>query len=121
MFKLFGKKDSGQTGDPAPEKLHKPKDILSPIGQKLVTAFQQDPDWVWQLKCVTKPVADADKKGVQDFRVFDPRETSKQGVAVKNFHSLDDHPQLVLYHGRADMKRNEVEIIDPRMEHKKAV
>ena len=119
MFKIFGKKDSGQPGEAAHEKLSKPKDILSPIGQKLVTAFHQDPDWVWYLKCVTKPVAD--KKGVSDFRVFDPRETSRQGVSVRDYHSLDAQPQLVLYYGTVNMKRNEVEVIDPKVEHKQAV
>jgi hypothetical protein len=122
---LFKKKvpdQAGQSQAPqsqAPtEKLPKPKDILSPIGQRLVTEFNQDPDWVWYLKSVTKPAAEGENR--HDFRVFDPREIARQKVVVKNYHHLDSHPELILYHGWVNTKRNEVEIHDTRAEIKKA-
>jgi hypothetical protein len=105
---MFGflKKDSPADGAPSAD-LPKPKDILQPLGQHLVVQENQNPDWVWRLKSVTRG-----KKGdsLQEFRVFDPDAVFSRKVKVENFNSLDDHLDLVLFQGWYDKRTHRVQV-----------
>ncbi len=94
---------------PLEKKLPRPKDILDRVGQYLVVQGKQHPDWVWCLKSVTRP--SARKPGTVDFRVFDPHDVSSNGLAVRNYYSLDQRPNLILYHGWLDAKAGQLEVI----------
>ena len=47
---------------------------------------------------------------MQDVRVFDPRQAMMAKVAVKDFSSLDDRRELILYEGTFNRKTKEVQI-----------
>ncbi len=95
----FWKKNEG--GEPRQgRKLPKPKELPSGVGRHLVVDLKHDPDWVWTLKSVSIPREDP--RGVYDIRVFDEQKALDKGVAVKNYRSLDGHPELILFDGSYD-------------------
>ena len=61
--------------------------------------MKKDPNWVWKLKAVVRP---AEKKKVFYCRVFDEGRTEAAGVRVKDWTSLDEHPELILWEGYFD-------------------
>lgn len=89
-------------------KLSGPKDLTPQIGFQLVTILKKDPDWVWKLKVCFRP--NAAGNGLEDVRIFDPRQVSMAKVVVKNFSTLDDHRDLILYDGTFNKKTKEVKI-----------
>ena len=78
-------------------KVFRPKDLPSPVGRALVVEMKQEPDWVWTLKCVMQPAGEETR--VYDLRVFDPGQASARSVLIKNYSTLDEHPELILYSG----------------------
>ena len=112
-WKFWEKKGNG-----SPHKLPGPKDIPYPVGRYLVVDKGQDPDWVWGLQGVVLP-----KEGTKDVfyvRVFSANDASMKKISVKNYHSLDEHPELVLFHGWFDKKTMEVEIQAPSQSRPRA-
>lgn len=101
-WKFWEKKDDGTV------KLPGPKDIPPQIGFYLVTSLKKDPDVVWKLKVLYRPSAGGN--GLQDIRVFDSRQASMSKITVKDFTSLDDHRDLILYEGTFNKKTKEVRI-----------
>ncbi len=99
-WKFWEKKEDGTV------KLQGPKDLPPQIGFQLVTALKKDPDWVWRLKVCFR----AGGNGTQDVRVFDPRQASMAKIAVKDFSTLDDRRDLILYEGTFNKKTKEVQI-----------
>ena len=104
---LLGRTDKGGSEAAMP----RPKDILPDVGRDLVTGFKVDPDRVWKLKSVTKPLV-AEKK-LHLFRVFSPSQVAKHGLKVVNYDSLNDHPELVLYSGKVNLRNHGVEFDSP--------
>ena len=97
-WKFWQKEKHGEnSAGPKEVKLPKPKDLPDRVGMNMVTQLKEDPDWVWNLKCVTRPKAD--EKRVFEVRIFNPADAIRQGVVIKNFNSLDDHPDLILFFG----------------------
>ena len=96
-----------ENADGAP-KLSGPKDLPPQIGFQLVTILKKDPDWVWKLKVCFRP--NAGGHGLEDVRVFDPRQVSMAKLAVKNYSTFDDHRDLILYEGTFNKKTKEVNI-----------
>ncbi|MGD9209363.1 MAG: hypothetical protein PVI90_01235 [Desulfobacteraceae bacterium] len=90
-------------------KLRPPKEPPQPIGQYLVTREKIDPDLAWSYKCVLK--SRTDNKHRFDFRVFSESMCSRSGIVVKNYDSLEEHQNLILYHGWYDKHTNEVNMI----------
>jgi hypothetical protein len=99
-----------ETGEQRPEshKLPKPKDIPEPVGRYLVVELGKNPDWVWNLKAVVRPRPDG--KDRYDVRVFNLSTAAQAKVTVKDYTSLDGHPEAVLYEGWYDKKSFKVEI-----------
>jgi hypothetical protein len=92
------------------DKLPKPRDIEPRIGGQLVLAKKQKPDTVWRLKSVRIPFP-----GVKDrfyFRVFDDVESANKGVNIKNYYSLDEHPDFIIWEGWFDKETNQVEFTE---------
>lgn len=89
-------------------KLPGPKDILPQIGMQLVTVLKKDPDWVWKLKVCFRP--NAGGNGLEDLRVFDPRQASMAKLSVRDFSTLDEHRDLILFDGTFNKKTKEVKI-----------
>lgn len=99
-------------------KGEKPRDIHAAVGRDLVVNYQEDPDWVWKLKQVQKPSDQG--KDVREFRVYDAGMAAGRGVAVRGFGSLDEHPDLILYHGWLNVKSNDVRMLGGVAHQKKA-
>ena len=78
-------------------KLPRPKELPDRVGMYLVTRLKEDPDWVWSVKAAMRPKAD--EKHVIEIRIFNPADAARQGVVIKNFNSLDDHPDMILFFG----------------------
>jgi hypothetical protein len=85
------------------EKLSKPKDIPEPVGRYLVVDLGKNPDWVWKLKSVVRRQAE---KHRYDIRVFDEIQAKARGVSMRDYTTLDEHPELILFEGWYDKKSN---------------
>lgn len=88
---MFWKNDS------QPKKLPGPKGIPDAVGRYLVTKENMSPNLVWTLMAVAIPRSD--EKDVIDVRVYDSNKAAHSSVMVKNYHSLDDHPDLIIFDG----------------------
>ncbi|WP_319405921.1 hypothetical protein [uncultured Desulfosarcina sp.] len=89
-------------------KLAKPKELPEPVGRKMVTVMKLDPDLVWSLKYVSRPLGD--RRNASEFRIFNPESAHIKGITVKNWTSLDDLPDLILYSGSYDKSSNSIDI-----------
>ena len=92
---MFWKRKETKEGE---VKLPGPKNIPDVVGRHMVVAEKKDPDWVWKLKGVVRP---AEKKAFY-CRVFDEAQAAQAGVKVKDWTSLDGHPDLILWEGYFD-------------------
>lgn len=90
-----------------PKKLPGPSGIPQPVGRYLVVDLKQNPDWVWNLKTVLKPTED---KHIFGFRVYDETPRAVKGVPVRNYNSLDEYPDLILYQGRFNKQTLDVQV-----------
>ena len=109
MWKLWKKVGEREDASKAKvQKLSKPKDIPEPVGRYLIVELRQNPDWVWHLKSVVRPRQE--EKDCYDARVFDERKAAQKKVTVKDYTSLDDHPELILYEGWFDRKSMKVQV-----------
>ncbi|MCB2193028.1 MAG: hypothetical protein KQI62_15770 [Deltaproteobacteria bacterium] len=123
MFgKLFKKGDQKQGGADqaasAAAKAGKPRDIHAAVGRELVVTHKEDPDWVWKLKQVQKPSEQGND--MREFRVYDAIMAAQKNVAVREYASLDQHPELILYHGWLNLKNNDVQVITGMGEQQRA-
>ena len=112
-WKFWEKKEEGTApAGSAPIKNPGPKRIHESVGRFLVVRLQADPDWVWNLKEVERQRPDA--KTAFDVRVFDERMAASKNIIIKNYSSLDAHPDLILYEGWFDKKTMKVQIEDKK-------
>jgi hypothetical protein len=112
-WKFWEKKQEGSE-----EKLRGPKDIPYPVGRHLVVDLNQDPDWVWQLKGVV-----LQKEGAKDtfyVRVFSANDAAMKKVSVKNYRSLDEHQELILFEGWFDKKAMTAQVQAPSQSRPRA-
>ncbi len=109
-WKFWEKK--GKTGAPAGTKVAKlpgPKELPYPVGRVLITELRKDPDRVWQLKAVVRPRPEGGKDAF-DVRVFSDGDAATKNVSVKNYNSLDEHADLILFEGWFDKKSMEAHV-----------
>jgi hypothetical protein len=90
------------------QRLEKPKDLPSEVGRHLVVQEGLDPDWVWSLKCVKKPRENS--KSVFDIRIFSSETAAQQGVKIRDYASLDNHANLVIFAGWYDKSTANVQL-----------
>lgn len=83
------------------EKLDKPRGIPDAVGRYMVVNLAKHPDWVWDLKCAMR---ERTERHTFDIRVFDARAASSNGIAVRDYTSLDSHPELILCEGIFDKR-----------------
>ena len=84
-------------------KLSGPKEIPELAGRYMVVQEKKDPDWVWKLKSVVRP---ASKNKTFYCRVFDESQVAREGLKVKDWTSLDERPELILWEGTFDKETN---------------
>lgn len=104
----FWKKADAEGAAEKGGKLPKPKDINGIVGRKLVVDFSKDPDWVWSLKSVERPKTN--EKSAFDVRVFNGNQALSKRVPIKDYNSLDDHPELILFEGWYDKRTAKVDL-----------
>ena len=95
---------------PKVEKLAGPKELPFPVGRDIVVQLNKDPDWVWSLKAVVR--SNPGGKKVFDVRVFSDNAAAAKKVKVKDYTSLDEHPELILFEGWFDKASNETHIVE---------
>lgn len=108
----FWQKSNAETGGEKAKKLPRPKELPSGVGRYLVVDLGLDPDWVWNLKGVSAP-----REGHRtqwEIRIFDEARAAARSVYVKNFKTLDEHPDLILFEGWYDKDDWKMEIRDLR-------
>jgi len=74
-----------------------PKSIPEAVGRYMVVSQGQNPDWVWNLKAVLRP--NAESKDSFDVRVFEPSKVAGLGIKIKDYNSLNEHPELIVFEG----------------------
>jgi hypothetical protein len=85
-------------------KLRKPQKVNQALGRELILSHTLEPDLAWSLMQVARP--DASGGNRYEVRVYSARRASAQGVPVRDYHSLDGHSGLILYHGWFDAKNH---------------
>jgi len=81
-----------------------PKAIPHQVGSYMVVNEKKNPDWVWNLKGAVRPMG----KKTYYCRVFDQSKTGKAGIKVKDWNSLDGHPDLIVWEGYIDEETHTV-------------
>ncbi|MBU2607852.1 MAG: hypothetical protein KKF26_00885 [Chloroflexi bacterium] len=98
---MFWKKTKGEEpSQPKAEHLPGPRSIEELVGRQLVIDLKQNPDQVWKLRSVVRQRTEG--KHRFDFRVFDGNQVAASKIKVKDYTSLDNQPELVLYEGWFD-------------------
>ena len=87
------------------QRLPRPKGLPNPVGRTMVVEKGENPDWVWELRSVERPRDGG--KDCFDVRVFDPNATSEKEISVRDYNSLDQAPDLILYSGWYDKKTSQ--------------
>jgi hypothetical protein len=99
---FWGKKSEKEEG-----KLSGPKEIRGPVQSYLVAEKKMDPALVKLLKAVERK----DTTGARfNIRVFDDSEAIARKVQVKDYTSLDEYPDLILYEGWFDEEAKQVNL-----------
>jgi hypothetical protein len=80
-----------------------PRGIPEWAGRHMVVQGKANPDMVWKLRGVTRQ---APQGKTLYCRVFDDTQVTKAGLKVKDWTSLDGHPELILWEGRFDKGTN---------------
>ena len=93
---------------PKVEKLPGPRPIPGLVGKHLIAEYKMDPDLAQILKAVVHRSPKAEK--AFDCRIFDESEAEASEVQIKDYTSLDGHPELILYEGWFDEQSKHVEL-----------
>jgi hypothetical protein len=94
-------------------KLPGPKEIPGLVQNHLVAERKIDPDLVRILKAV---VCGSPKGGKAfDIRIFDGSEAGVKKIQVKDYTSLDEHPDLIIYEGWFDETAKQVELEEKKV------
>jgi hypothetical protein len=104
--KMFWDKKSAKEEEK--EKLPGPKEIPGLVQNYLVAERKMDPDLVKLLKAVVRKSATEEK--TFNIRVFDGSEALAKKVEVKDYTSLDERPDLVIYEGWFDEGSKQVKL-----------
>ena len=86
-----------------------PRDIPQWAYRHLVIALKVDPDYLSQLKCVEQVNFDGDVL-LNLIRIYDPKAVEKS-TQLKDFTSLDQHPELILYEGHMEKRSGRIHIV----------
>ena len=106
-WKFWKKMETAGNGEKL-NRLTKPREIPEAVGRKMIVGMKLDPDAVWALKYVTQPLDNPPKTFA--FRLFDPDQAKRSGVAVTDWTALDAHPDLILYKGVYQKETKQVDI-----------
>ena len=108
----FWKKTPDQNGSTTAQtpKSARPKDLPEVVGRKMVVSLKMDPDLVWALKCVSRPLEGRKKE--YEFMIFNPHKAVTAGIAVKDWSTLEARPDLILHSGHYNKETGSVHFAD---------
>jgi len=75
----------------------------------LVVEGGENPDWVWRLKCLERQKDG--REGCYEVRVFDENTAGERKISVRDYTSLDEVPELILFEGWYNKKTSEAEVV----------
>jgi len=104
----FWHKSDKQSSHPKAVILTAPGYLPEPVAKHLVVTMKQEAEWVWDLKAVERSRSQEIK--VFDVRVFDNAQAKMRHVNVKDYNSLDAHPELIAFEGWYNKKTREVQL-----------
>ncbi len=90
------------------QKHSKPRELPQDVGRHLVVVQNLDPDWAWSLKCVMQPGDNANDRF--DIRIFSPETAALHGVTVRDYASLDNHMEVVIFQGSYSRNTRSVQL-----------
>jgi len=99
---FWGKKPTKDEG-----KLSGPKEIREPVRNYLVAERKMDPDLVKLLKAVERKSTTGAGFNI---RIFDDSEAIVKKVQIKDYTSLDECPDLIIYEGWFDEGTKQVKV-----------
>ncbi len=99
---FWGKKSTKEEG-----KLSGPRAIPGPVLNYLVAERKMDPDLVKFLKAVERK---STTEAAFNIRVFDDSEAIARNIQVKDYTSLDECPDLIIYEGWFDERAKQVKL-----------
>jgi hypothetical protein len=107
---MFGKKKAVMEKplQPKVEKLPGPRPMPGLVSNHLITEYRIEPDLAQILKAVVRRSPKAEK--ALDCRIYDESEAEASEVQIKDYTSLDGHPELILYEGWFDEGSKHVEL-----------
>jgi hypothetical protein len=107
---MFGKKKAVMEKplQPKVEKLPGPRPIPGLVSKHLIAEYRVEPDFAQILKAVVRRSPKAEK--ALDCRIYDESEAAASEVQIKDYTSLDGHPELILYEGWFDEGSKHVEL-----------
>lgn len=97
---MFGGKKSGGEGNVKIEKLPGPREIPGLVQSHLIAEKKLDPDMARIFKAVVRKRQNGQK--AFDIRIFDDSDAVATKIQVKDYTTLDQHPNLILYEGWFD-------------------
>jgi hypothetical protein len=107
---------SGATATPASpkaEKLPGPKFLPDMLSDHLVRQMAKEANWVRGLSMVMRPRSGG-SKGF-DVRIFAQYEAASSSTKIKDYTTLDQYPQLILFEGWFDKESKKVELEEKRV------
>ena len=107
-WKFWKKQPTDGNGGASAAKMDRPRELPETVGRKMVVEMKLDPDLVWSLRSVSRPLEGRPK--TKELRIFNPVKANQAGFVVKNWTSLDDRPELIMYVGYFDKSSNQAEI-----------
>jgi hypothetical protein len=107
---MFGikKHDNAVATKVKTEKLPGPKLIPEPVQKHLTKEYKIDPELTQIFKSVMRRKNEGEREF--DVRIFDDSACLAQKVQVKDYTTLDTHPDLVLYEGSFDETGKRIEL-----------
>ena len=95
------------------EKLPGPKFLLDMLIDYLVKQMAKEANWVRGLSMVMRPRSGGGKGF--DVRIFAQYEAASSSAKVKDYTTLDQYPQLILFEGWFDKESKKVELEEKRV------
>ena len=95
---MFWRKKSAE--EKGKQKKKKPPDLISGsvVWTYMLKQYGLTPDILFELRRVETDCVVGDKAATM-IRIFDPATASGKGIAIGDYQSLDDQPELILYEG----------------------
>ena len=107
---MFWRKEPGQKEE---KKLSGPKDIPGLVQNYLVAERKMDAGLVKLLKAVVDKSATGEK--AYNIRIFDESEALAKKAQVKDYTSLDERPDLIIYEGLLDEGAKHVKLEEKKI------